>query len=206
MDYNVSSKKEQRGILAGMLLGAAKRKGNNFSVAHRNSQIDYLLFKKALLEEITRKPVCLREQKTLNGDRLLCANPKLIPLSRILVKKLYPGGVKTITRKFLNNLTPQGIAIWFMDKGGKSFKKKDGRIHGLEITLNTHFSKEASEIIVAYFAEVWDIHWGLSRNQGKYRLRLGTRAGKNLLLFLKPYIHSSMLAKIETSYNKTAAT
>jgi hypothetical protein len=206
MDYNVSSKKEQRGILAGMLLGVAKREGYNFSMAHRPSQISYLLFKKTLLEQITRKPVSLRERKTLKGDRILSVEPKLIPLSRVLVKKLYPGGVKTITRKFLNVLTPQGIAIWFMDKGGKSFKKKAGRIHALEVTLNTHLSKEANEMIVAYFAEVWGIHWGLSKNQGKYRLRLGTQAGKSVLAFLKPYIHSSMLKKINTSYNKTAAT
>ncbi|MDY7014019.1 MAG: DNA endonuclease [Cyanobacteriota bacterium] len=206
MDYNVSSKQEQRGILAGMLLGVAKREGCNFSIAHPPSQIGYLLFKKALLEKITRKPICLRERKTLNGDRVPYVEPKLIPLTRVLVKKLYPGGVRTITRNFLNVLTPQGIAIWFMDKGGKSFKKKAGRIHALEITLNTHLSKEANEVIVAYFAEVWGIHWGLSKSKGKYRLRLGTRAGKNVLAFLKPYIHSSMLDKIETSYNKTAAT
>lgn len=206
MDYNVSSKKEQRGILAGMLLGVAKRRGDNFSIAHRPSQIGYLLFKKDLLEKITRKPVSLRELNTAKGDRILSVEPKLIPLSRVLVKKLYPGGVKTITRKFLNFLTPQGIAIWFMDKGGKSFKKKAGRIHALEVTLNTHSSKEVNETIVAYFAEVWGINWGLSRNQGRYRLRLGTRAGKSVLSFLKPYIHSSMLSKIETSYNTTAAT
>lgn len=206
MDYNVSSQKEQRGILAGMLLGVARRSDRNFFIEHSQSQIAYLLFKKALLEEITRKPVSLRERKTRNGDRILRIEPKLIPLTRVLVKKLYPGNALTITRKFLDFLTPQGIAIWFMDKGAKSFKKKAGKIHAVEITLNTYLSKETNEIIVAYFSDVWGMRWGLSKSRETYRLRLGTRAGKAFLAFLTPYIHPSMLEKIQTSYNTTAAT
>lgn len=206
MDYNVSSKKEQRGILAGMLLGVAQKRDRNFFIERPPSQSAYLLFEKILLEEITQKPVSLRERSNRWGDRVLRLEPKLIPLTRVLVKKLYCGNLKRITRQYLNFLTPQGIAIWFMDKGAKSYKRKAGKIHAIEIALNTHLSKEANELIARYFSEVWGVDWGLSKSRGAYRLRLGTRAGKNFLTFLRPYIHPSMLGKIQTSYNETAAT
>ncbi|EDX78351.1 LAGLIDADG DNA endonuclease family [Coleofasciculus chthonoplastes PCC 7420] len=206
MDYNVSSKVEQRGILAGLLLGDGKRNQNNFFIQNSSKHEEYLLFKKELLEQITGKPVSLRRWSTKKGYDQIRLEPKLIPLTRVLVKKLYQAGTKTITRTFLNFLTPQGIAIWFMDDGSKSFPKKDGKVHALTLKLNTYLSKEQNEIIVAYFAEVWGFKWGLSKAKSLYRLRMGTKEGKRFLAFIRPYIHDSMLYKVQTSLNRTATT
>ena len=204
MDFNVSSKKEQRGILAGMLLGKGRKNGNNFFIQHSLSQEEYLLFKKVLLENMTGKNVACDRKTLKTGKTVLHIEPKLMPLTRTLIKRLYREGWQKISRKFLDFLTPQGIAIWFMDKGSKSFKRRGDRICALEIVLNTHTSRRESEIIVNYFAGVWDIHWGLSKVKDVYRLRLGTKAGKQFCAFLRPYIHPSMLYTIETSYNITA--
>lgn len=206
MDYNVSSKIEQRGVLAGMLLGAARIRENNFFIPHSKSQEDYLFFKQHLLEQITLKPVNISQGKTKTGEVLFRIEPKLIPLTRVLIKKLYPGKIRRITRSFLNLLTPQGIAIWFMDKGSKSFKKENGEIHALEVTLNTYLSKSENELIVTYFTDLWGFRWGLSKAKASYRLRMGTKEGKKFLNFLRPYIHPSMLYKVQTSYNITATT
>ncbi|MEC4892913.1 MAG: DNA endonuclease [Oscillatoria sp. PMC 1050.18] len=206
MDYNVSSKVEQRGVLAGMLLGTGKVRENNFFIQHSENQEDYLIFKQHLLEQITLKPVSISQWKTKKGKVLFRLEPKLIPLTRVLIKKLYPGKTLTITRNFLNLLTPQGIAIWFMDKGSKSFKKKNGEIHALEVTLNTYLSKLENELIVTYFTDLWGFRWGLSKAKESYRLRMGTKEGKKFLDFLRPYIHPSMLYKVQTSYNITATT
>jgi hypothetical protein len=124
MDYYVSSKVEKRGVLVGILLGNAYKRQNNFYIQHPDFQEDYVLFKQRLLEQITQKPVSLYSRFTKKGDRLLCLEPKLIPLIRVLVKKRFPGGTQTITREFLELLTWPGIALWFLDKGSKSFKKK----------------------------------------------------------------------------------
>lgn len=206
MDYNVSSKVEQRGILAGLLLGDGKRNQNNFFIQNSSKYEEYLLFKKKLLEQITGKSVSIRRWSTTKGYEQIRLEPKLIPLTRVLVKRLYQAGTKTITRTFLNVLTPQGIAIWFMDDGSKSFQKKDGKVHALTLSLNTYLSKEQNEIIVAYFAEVWGFKWGLSKAKGLYRLRMGTKEGKRFLAFIRPYIHDSMLYKVQTSLNRTATT
>jgi hypothetical protein len=124
MDYHVSSKVEKRGVLAGMLLGVAYKRQNNFYIQHSAHQEDYVLFKQQLLEQITGKPANLYSRYYKKGDHFLRLEPKLIPLSRVLLKKLYPGESKKITRDFLNLLTIPGIAIWFLDKGSQSFKKK----------------------------------------------------------------------------------
>lgn len=188
-----------------MLLGSSKRSQNNFFIQHSTGKEDYVLFKKQLLEQITKKTVNVRVVHLKDGD-LIRVEPKQIPLTRILLKKLYPRGTKTVTRKFLNLLTIAGIAIWFLDVGSKSFKRKNGKIHALEITLNTSLSQEENEIIISYFSEVWGFKWGLSKNKTSYRLRMGTQEGKRFLTFIKPYVPDSMLYKIETSLNRTATT
>jgi len=206
MDYHVSSKPEQRGILTGMLLGVSRRNGNNFWIQHSDAQIEYVRFKQALLAQITRKGGAVSEKITPKGHRVWRIQPKQIPLTRVLIQQLYSGRDRAISHRFLNWLTPQGIAIWFLDCGSKSFKRRNGRIHALEVYLNTHLSRKDNEIIVAYFAQVWGIHWGVIRHRNHYRLRLGTQAGKAFLAFLAPYVPPCMLAKIQTSSNTKAAT
>lgn len=217
MDYfNVSSKHEKRGILAGMLLGKARKRQNNFFIQHSQQNQAYLWFKKQLLEEITQRPVGLQEWITAQGDRIFRITPKQTPLTRIMLKRLYyPDPVQgehlKITPTFLEYLTLQGLALWFMDCGSKSFKRKNGKIHALEVFLNTGFSLKDNEVIMTYFVQKWGIDWGLSRGYKRsghhpYRLRLGTKAGKAWFELLRPYIHPSMSDKINPSYNKTATT
>ncbi len=204
MGLNVTSKIEQRGVLVGMLLGRGKKNQNNFFIPHRATQESYVLFKKQLLEQITQQPVSVRRRTTNRGDELLRLEPKLIPLTRVLVKKLYCGGIKTVTSKFLNLLTPAGIAIWFLDQGSKSFKKRDGKIHALDVYLNTHLCESENEIIIDYFSEMWGFKWGLSKTATAYRLRMGTQEGKRFLSFITPYIPESLRYKVQTSSNVTA--
>lgn len=207
MDYHVSSKVEKRGVLVGILLGNAYKRQNNFYIQHPAFQEDYVLFKQRLLEQITQKPVSLYSRFTKKGERLLCLEPKLIPLIRVLVKKRFPGGTQKITREFLDLLTMPGIALWFLDKGSKSLKK-NGKIHSLEITLTTRISQAENELIIAYFSEAWEIKWGLIKGKNSYRLRMGTKAGKEFLERIRPYVPETMLYKVETetSSNVTATT
>ncbi|MBO0348795.1 DNA endonuclease [Phormidium pseudopriestleyi FRX01] len=204
MDFNVASKVEQRGVLVGMLLGQGRRNQNNFYISHRATQENYVLFKKQLLEQITQQPVSIRPRTTKRGEQLLQLEPKLIPLTRVLVKKLYCGGIKTVTAKFLNLLTPAGIALWFLDRGSKSFKKRNGKIHALEVYLNTTLSEWENEIIIDYFSEIWGFKWGLSKTSEGYRLKMGTQEGKRFLAFITPYVPDSLRYKVQTSSNVTA--
>ena len=205
MDYDVSSKLEKRGIICGMLLGGGGRCRNNFYIAHSTKQSEYALFKKELLESITGKQVNTRQRKTNLGYEIIRIEPKLIPLTRVLVKKCYKSGKKTFPVKFLNYLTLQGLAIWFMDDGSKSFKRVGNRIHAVEITLNTYLSKEENEVIISYFKERWEIQWGLNKSKDKYRLRMGTREGHKFFNLIEPYIIDSMRYKINLQFKTASA-
>ena len=48
----------------------------------------------------------------------------------------------------LNRLNALGIAIWYMDDGGLSQKKRNGVVHANELMLNTGLSKENNQIII----------------------------------------------------------
>jgi hypothetical protein len=205
MDYNVSSKVEKRGIICGMLFGDGGRCKNNFYIAHSIKQIQYALFKKELLELVTGKQVNTRQRKNKDGYETIVIEPKLIPLTRVLVKKCYKGGTKTFSPKFLNYLTLQGLAIWFMDDGSKSFKRVGNRIHAVEVTLNTYLSKEENETIISYFKERWGIQWGLNKSKDKYRLRMGTREALNFFKLIEPYIIESMNYKTNLHFKTVPA-
>ncbi|WP_017307133.1 hypothetical protein [Spirulina subsalsa] len=205
------TKKEKRGVLAGMLLGRGQRNGHNFYIAayhQRELELDYLRFKQDWLERITGQSIPCCPSVNSQGVSYLRLQPPLIPLTRILVQKLYQGSArKVITREFLEELTPQGVAIWFLDCGSKTFKKRQGKIHALEVYLNTNLPKAENETIVKYFLEHWGIQWGLSsqnKRTGCYRLRIGTKKGQAFFEQLSPYVPSSMLYKINTSYSRTA--
>lgn len=199
MDYNVSLNKEKRGILCGMLLGDAGKTHNNIFIGHSQKHKEYALFKKELLEKITGKNVTMREFTTKQGYKVIRVEPKQIPEIKYLVKKFYPNGEKKITRQVLDYLTLQGIAIWYMDDGSKSFKKRNGEIHAVEVTLNTYLPKEDNEAIIKYFKEVWGIKWGLNKSKDKYRLRMGTKQARKFFQLIEPFIIEPMKYKIALS-------
>ncbi len=188
-----------------MLLGDGGRCRNNFFIQHSTKQLPYALFKKELLESITGKVVNTRSWLTKEGYGLIRIEPKLCPLTRVMVKRCYRDNIKTVSQNFLQYLTLQGIAIWFMDDGSKSFKKKDGRVHAVEVTLNTYLSKEENETIIAYFAERWDVNWGLNKSKGSFRLRMGTHEARKFFGLLEPYIIPSMKYKVDLQF-QTAPT
>ena len=205
MDYNVSSKIEKRGIICGMLLGDGGKCKNNFFIQHSTKQREYALFKKELLEIITGASVNTRQWRSKQGYEILRVEPKLIPLTRVMVKRCYQNGVKTFSRKFLEYLTLQGLAIWFMDDGSKSFKKVGNKVHAVEVTLNTYLSKEENQIIIDYFKEKWDINWGLNKSKDKYRLRMGTCEARRFFSLIEPFIIDSMRYKINLQFSTVPA-
>jgi hypothetical protein len=83
-----------------------------------------------------------------------------------------------------------------MDDGSKSFKRKNGRIHAMEVTLNTYLPKENNEVIINYFQEVWGIKWGLNKSKGTWRLRMGTQEGRRFFDLISPVVLDSMRYKI----------
>lgn len=112
-------------------------------------------------------------------------------------KNLYPNNKKTISRNILDTFDAECLAIWYMDDGGLGIKKRLNKIHGYELFLNTHLSKEENQIIIDYFKETWDIQFTQVKNRNHYRLRCGTKEGSKFIKIIKPFVVNSLLYKID---------
>jgi len=207
--------RNQRGILYGMAIGGSYLRPRNrdrginvcFLTEHSVAQSEYIKHKRDLMHSICggkRPEIHYRERHDKRTDKVY----KSLSYSRTLLyfnqirKVLYPEGTKTYTRKMLNYLTPQGLALWYMDDGSiRGYtSKKTGNISSIQMSLATHCSKEEAEIIQTYFKEVWGvdarIHKRKSNGHIHYNICMNTKAAHRYASFIWPYIIPSMEYKM----------
>lgn len=168
--------------------GTLNRKNGYFAVRHCAAQLDYLQWKHDLIRGSIKTSGIYRVSN--NGYGAYELRTKSYKFMKTYRRFLYPDGCKVIhNRKLLDKLTPLGLAIWYMDDGGLSQKKNPkGYIDSNDLTLNTYLSKEANQIIIDYFKEVWDISFTQNRSKGKYRLRCGTKEARKFISIVFPYV------------------
>ena len=70
-------------------------------------------------------------------------------------EKLYHTGDKQVTREVLRYLTPEGLALWFMDDGYLDYKASSNT-RNLRICTDS-FDEISINNIVQYFNDEWDI-------------------------------------------------
>jgi hypothetical protein len=182
-----------------MILGNAYLNTQRYTLAIRHSvrQKVYLHYKADLLAQLQKSAVQVVyfNDGGYPGARL---ETRKHPLYRRLYKVFYdPADKKHVTRKGLDYLDPRGIAIWYMDDGTVSAKRRQGKVHAYELVLNTGFSQAENELIIQYFAEVWEVRFGLNLRKGRWRLRMGTQQARKLAHLIVPYIIPAMQYKIE---------
>lgn len=197
---------ELRSAIIGMVAGDAgirQQKGCksvSLRICHAEKQKEYLEFKRDILQNLFQNweiPIKLIDNSGYPGVRL---GTRTHPRLRTIYKWFYKDGKKRFSRRILNYLTPIGIALWYMDDGSLSYKRRDGLIHGREVHLNTYCSFEEAEIIQKYFKETWDISWTLVSNKGLYRLRTGAGEAQKLFVIIDSYIVPSMRYKLDLKY------
>src|SRR5271157_5037163 len=197
---------ELRSAIVGMILGDGSIKQQkgctsvSLSIVHSSKQKEYLEWKRNILQALFSEwkiPIVEFNNNNYPGVRVITrTHPKLKQVYRLFYKPK-----KTISRKVLNYLTPIGIAIWYMDDGSLSLKKRNGAIHGREIHLNTYCTLEEASIIQEYFKERWCISWTIVSNKGLYRLRMGANEAKTLFKLIECYIIPCMKYKLDFKYN-----
>lgn len=189
---------EQEEILRGSLLGdmclSTTSKLHRISITHGGEQEEYFDHKcnvfKNILGKINKTPrYDKRTQKYYNRYtvRLLAH-----PIFEILYNELYINGIKTITKEYLNKLTPRSLAYWFMDDGCNSG------------TLATNcFSKEECELIRDWLYIRYNIETTLQRNNKQYLVYIRTKSRQLFYDLVSPYFIPSMLYKINNWNLKT---
>lgn len=196
---------DKKSILIGLCLGDGSiYQGNKITksglkhcgivVKHGKNQKEYCEFKAMLLEKCVNTPVIVSE---INNNGFIGYRfSKGHKYFRILRKWFYKNNIKVFSKNILNKLTPAAIALWYMDDGGLSAKKRNGKIYTYEIFLNTGKLKEENQVIIDYFKDKWNIQFHQVKNNNVYRLRVNIREGGKFLKLVLPYIPDCMKYKI----------
>lgn len=186
--------REEKRLLLAMCIGDAHIKPTGeMCVQHSKSQRQYAEHKRQLVESIfgSTSKVVQFDNSGYPGVRWSKQHKYL----RLIRKWLYRGGKKHLTRSILDKLDDHGIAIWFMDDGSLSEKKRDGSTVAWEAQISTYCSEEEALGIVSFFKERYDLTFTVKRHCGLYSVRCGTRAARVFCRIIDPYVIESMKYK-----------
>lgn len=200
---------EKRGVLIGVVIGDGYLKASpgcktvSLVINHTARQRDYLEHKASLI-----------------GNALNCSPPEVKAFDnsgypgvrlhkshryfRVLRNWLYRDTRKQLSR-VIRYLTPQGLALWYMDDGGLGTGYRRGRVHRIETFLNCHTSKEEAAKIADAVFDRFGIRFAPVANGGSYRLRCGTREGRRFAQIIAPFIVDGMRYKIDPLLIPTSA-
>jgi len=193
-------RKREKSILIALAIGDGhlyrdrRYKSCSLMIRHSAKQEDFIIYKRDLLHSIIGGKKPKLNYGNNNGYPGIHFS-KAHNYFRIIRNWLYKDNRKVISRYLLDKLTLEAIAIWYMDDGGLSTKKRNGRIKAYELFLNTHLSKRENQIIIDYFKEVWNVQFHQVKNKSSYRLRMSTREIRKFLPMIEEYIIPSMKYK-----------
>ncbi len=181
--------KNSRNAILGVVLGDGHLdKNGSVSIKHCKAQEDYLHWKVQYIKSVGIKCGGVKQINN-NGFPGVHAYISVTRWGKFLRRYLWKDGYKNIyKRKLLNRLSPIHLAIWYMDDGGLSQKKRDGAVHANELFLNTCTTQANNQVIIDYFIEVHGVKFTQVKNRGRYRLRAGTKAARIFLNLVREYV------------------
>lgn len=179
---------KERLLLLSMVLGDGSiNKNGYFSVRHCLAQEEYIKWKYCLLSGSIKLSEIYYVSN--NGYGSFEFRTKVYKFIKRYRNIIYSNGGKKLSHlRFLNKLEPLHLAIWYMDDGSLTQKKRNGLIHANELYINTYISKDENQLLIDYFKEKWSIYFHQSKNKGKYRLRCSTREARKFLKIVEPYV------------------
>lgn len=219
LDYD-----EKRSFIIGMLLGDGHTRigknaiNYNLLCTHNPKQYDYMIWKMEILKENLSKNYWISEnvsrfagkaQFAGNKDKLYkifsaCLGSDSLVTS--IRKEMYEKNIKKISVNILNQVSPLGIAIWYMDDGNLAYKKnKDGSICSREISLHIQgFDYDSQLNVVEFFKNSFDIDSRLHKSRNKYKLWMNTTNSLKFLKLVCPYVNmiDCMKYKTDLKYNE----
>lgn len=195
---------EERSVILAMCLGDGYlNKNGGLYLEHSQNQEDYLIWKYNFLNKVfpgKASKIYKRERLDKRTNKVYkqvsCAKNR--PYFKILRKWLYTPE-KTFSRKLLDKLTAQGLAVWFMDDGNLrvNISKLTNKVSSIQLVLSIQTTKEQAEVVQTYFKERWGVEWTIYHQRNKYLLGANTKNGNKFLDIIRPYVIPSMSYKTE---------
>ena len=203
--------KEKKSLLIAMLLGDGTISSNYvFKLSHSETQREFLEWKVKLLTDYGFKVNGIKEYISKcgynEGKKVLYSQLSINPTIKALRRSVYTPK-KTFTRRLLNWLDPQGLAIWYMDDGCINVNTSKQRAtiqHTIKIA--TCVDEPTVNMIIDYFLEVWNIKFR-KFPEGKGTFSIASSSEEDCSKFIsivRPYIEQvpSLLYKIRNNYTK----
>lgn len=171
------------------------------NIHHSEEQLEYITWKRNLLIKLGFEcSELLKRRNTSTKNKysysFICKGKKL---GKYLRKLMYSPKKDYFSETILNNITPLGLAIWYMDDGQLRYiKDKDKNIRGNMLQIHTCCTEPQADFLIKFF-----------RNQGllfkkfkehKYTsIYCSTRYARRFLRIVEPYIRRvpSMYYKVD---------
>ena len=192
-------------LIAAALGDGCISKQGQMLINHSWKQYEYCKWKQELLKKNGIKVGALQRFEGSNGylkhtiQYRFCIG--ITPFNKVLRRVMYNEHGKHYSRKLLNRLSQQGLALWFMDDGAILRRKYKGKYCGFYLRIYTYCTSQEADDIIKYFVEEWDIHpTKIHENKIKhydaYTINFGAKEGKKLIYIIKPYMCPSMMYKV----------
>lgn len=206
---------KDKSILIGLLLGDGyiDDKGRIY-IEHGEKQKEYCIYKAKLLHsvcggkdikvhEYVRKRSILKDKKQFKENTFITYSFKKQSQSFISIRQILydENRKKCISEEILQYLTPEVIALWWMDDGclTKKYTYNNGiKKHcGYTLRLCTYLPKEQNEIIQKFFRDNYQIEWNVVKADGakddtQWMLRCGSIEGRKFLNIIRDYINKNV--------------
>ena len=198
---------QARAVILGTILGDGSLKvqnkysNANLQIRHSETQKEYLLWKAATLQEIAGdKSISVQEPDGFSKNKKWRFVSKRLPVLTELHQLTYQNNNLRIRRKWLNQMTPLSLAVWWCDDGSLiSYGGRKG------VFCTDGFDKPSVKILARYLKVVWHIRTIVAPIKREYGgtnreyWRIWIRSQEELKKFLRiilPYIPvPSMLRK-----------
>lgn len=207
------TRKELRSIIFGTLLGDSWLTSRGQFQCEQVT-LELINYKRSILEALTGRKLSITERQRENQ----CIEGRLVngkrtfkvavnhPHYKKYYKVLYKNGRKQITASLLRRLTPEAIAVWFMDDGYLDFKKSNNTRYLMICTDN--FSEYEHSLIITWFKDTHGIECFIKYHQNKKdaikrpRLAFNGKNSQKLVSLIYKYILPCFYYKIDLRYSR----
>jgi hypothetical protein len=206
--------KNKKALLIGLCLGDGsltkpdKWNSVSISIEHAIKQKELIEYKRDLVKSLTKaKEINIVERKRERAGVIHTSLnfKKGYKYFRIIRQMLYKNNVKTFSTKILNKLNDQAVAIWIMDDGSLTLrKKKDGTPSHCQFKLAMCTTKEQCEIVQKFFLNRYNVNMYICKHGIKkytdiqlYSLLCGTKEYYKLAKVIDKYMIPSMKYKTQ---------
>lgn len=171
---------------------------SEMQVLHGSQQRAYCEFKCDLANRLLNRNSTVRRGKNGPGRKYDAYRFSVShPYFKVLRRWCYPNGKKTFNQVWLDHMTPEGIALWYMDDGhARRNINAKGRISSVSTNLATCCTDAEAELICRWFSDVHKIRFTTFPEGSGRSLRANTENSRLFAHLVQPYVIEPMLYKL----------